>query len=236
MASQPGLKGLRAISSADLQKATGQGLSFLGPELGVVVDGWVFPESPMKVFAAGKEHRVDLLLGSNARELQRPFFPMSGALAQAIQEQYGPLAGRALAVYGLNGGPEPQPDPLLGTVMAQWATDSQFRCGTVAELVWHTGAGNPGYQFQFARAAPGRETVGAAHGSHGPAGFGRDANVLDELRENRRPQRRRPAAMAEVRPCHAGLFGVHGCRAGGTRRLAPPSVRCVHGKLETPNG
>ena len=171
-ASQPGLKGLRALSSADLQKATGQGLSFLGPELGVVVDGWVLPESPMKVFAAGKAHRVGLLLGSNARELQRPFFPMTGTLVQAITEQYGPLANRALAAYGLNGGPEPQPDPLFGTVMAQWATDSQFRCGTVAELVWHTGASNPGYQFQFARAAPGREAAGAAHGSEVPYVFG----------------------------------------------------------------
>jgi para-nitrobenzyl esterase len=168
----PGVKGLRALPAADLQKATGQGLSFLGPELGVVVDGWVFPESPMKVFAAGKELRVDLLLGSNARELQRPFFPMSGTLTQAITEQYGPLAGRALAAYGLQDGKEPPPDPLFGTAMAQWATDSQFRCGTVAELVWHTAAGIPGYQFQFSRAAPGREAAGAAHGTEVPYVFG----------------------------------------------------------------
>ena len=171
-ASQPGLKGLRALSSAELQKATGQGLSFLGPMLGVVVDGWVFPESPMKVFAEGKEHRVGLLLGSNARELQRPFFPMSGTLVEAITEQYGPLADRALAAYGLKDGAEPQPDPLLGTVLAQWATDSQFRCGGVAQLVWHAGAGNPGYQYQFSRATPGREAAGAAHGNEVAYVFG----------------------------------------------------------------
>uniref|UniRef100_Q01RM8 Carboxylic ester hydrolase n=1 Tax=Solibacter usitatus (strain Ellin6076) TaxID=234267 RepID=Q01RM8_SOLUE len=169
---QPGLRGMRALSSAELQKATGQGLSFLGPTLGVVVDGWVFPESPMKVFASGKEHRAGLLLGNNARELQRPFFPMTGTLTQAITEQYGPLADRALALYGLNSGAEPQPDPILGTAMAQWATDSQFRCGSVAELVWHTGAGSPGYQFQFSRAAPGREAAGAAHGTEVPYVFG----------------------------------------------------------------
>jgi para-nitrobenzyl esterase len=169
---QPGLKGMRALSSADLQKATGQGLSFLGPMLGVVVDGWVFPESPLKTFIAGKEHRVGLMLGSNARELQRPFFPMTGTLAQAITEQYGPLADKALELYGVKGGAEPQPDPLFGDAMAQWATDTQFRCGTVAELVWHTGAGNPGYQFQFSRAAPGREAAGAAHGNEVPYVFG----------------------------------------------------------------
>jgi para-nitrobenzyl esterase len=91
---------------------------------------------------------------------------------QAITEQYGPLADRALALYGLSGGQEPPPDPLFGTVLAQWATDSQFHCGTVAELVWHTGAGNPGYQFEFARAAPGREAAGAGHGAEVPYVFG----------------------------------------------------------------
>jgi para-nitrobenzyl esterase len=166
------LKAMRSLSSADLQKATGQGLGFLGATLGLVVDGWVFPESPLKVFADGKAHRAGLLLGSNSRELQRPFFPMPGTLSQAIGEQYGPLATRALALYGLDGGQEPPRDPVLGDALAQWATDSQFRCGTVAELVWHTGAGNPGYQFQFSRAAPGREAVGAAHGTEVAYVFG----------------------------------------------------------------
>src|SRR5581483_3424977 len=131
-----------------LQKATGQGLSFLGPLLGVVVDGWVLPKPPFEVFQAGQEHRVDLLLGSNARELTRPFFPIAG-LREAITAEYGSLAPRALEVYGVKDGPEPAPDPVFGSAMAQWATDSQFRCGTVAQLIWHSRAGNRSYQFQF---------------------------------------------------------------------------------------
>lgn len=166
------LKELRALSSAELQKATGQGLAFLGPTLGVVVDGWVFPESPMKVFSLGKEQPVGLLLGSNSQELQKPFFPMSGTLRNAIEEEYGALADRALMLYGLNGATEPKPDPELGSVLAQWATDSQFRCGSMAELVWHTTAKNPGYQYQFSRAAAGREAPGAPHGSEVPYVFG----------------------------------------------------------------
>lgn len=166
------LKKLRELSSAELERATGQGLAFIGPMLGVVVDGWVFPESPMKAFAAGREQRVGLMLGSNSQELQRPFFPMSGSLREAIQEQYGSLASRALALYGVSGAQEPQPDPEFGSVLAQWATDSQFRCGSVAELAWHTAAQNPGYQFQFSRAAPGREALGAPHGSEVPYVFG----------------------------------------------------------------
>ncbi len=166
------LKKLRALSAAKLEQATGHGLAFIGPTLGVVVDGWVFPESPMKAFYQGNEQRVGLMLGSNSQELQRPFFPMSGNLRQAIEKQYGPLAKRALALYGLNGTAEPRPSPEFGPVLAQWATDSQFRCGTVAELVWHTKAQNPGYQFQFSRPMPGKENLGAPHGSEVPYVFG----------------------------------------------------------------
>ena len=165
------IKGLRAISAQDLQKATGQGLQFLGPLLGVVVDGWILPRPPFQVFEAGQEHHIDLLLGSNARELSRPFFPIA-ELKEGIESEFGPLAAKALDVYGVANGREPAPDPVLGSAMAQWATDSQFRCGTVAELVWHSRAGNRSYQFQFSRVPPGRESVGAAHGSEIPYVFG----------------------------------------------------------------
>ena len=165
------LKAMRALPAEDLQKGTGQGLSFLGPLLGVVGDGWVVPKPSFEVFEAGQEHRVDLLLGTNARELTRPFFPVGG-LNEGLAAQYGPLASRALNVYGLKDGKEPAPDPVYGAAMAQWATDTQFRCGTVAELIWHSRAGNKLYQFQFSRVAPGRESVGAAHGSELPYVFG----------------------------------------------------------------
>jgi para-nitrobenzyl esterase len=165
------IKAMRAVSAQDLQKATGQGLQFLGPLLGVVVDGWVLPRPPFQVFQAGQEHRVDLLLGSNARELTKPFFPVAG-MKEGLGAQFGPLAPRAMEVYGIKNGAEPAADPVLGTAMAQWATDTQFRCGTVAELVWHSHAGNRAYQFQFSRVPPGRESLGAAHGSEIPYVFG----------------------------------------------------------------
>ena len=165
------LKAMRAVPAEELQKATGQGLSFLGPLLGVVVDGWVLPKPPFDVFEAGQEHRVDLLLGSNARELMRPFFPIAG-LKEGITAEFGPLADRALQVYKVTDGGEGEPDPLYGNALAQWATDTQFRCGTVAELVWHSRAGNTSYQFQFSWVPPGREAVGAAHGSELPYVFG----------------------------------------------------------------
>jgi para-nitrobenzyl esterase len=163
---------LRALTSDELLKAAGEGLSSVGPMLGIEVDGWVFPESPVKDFVTGQEHRVGLMLGNNSQELQKPFFPMSGNLNKAIADQYGPLADRALTLYGLNGASEPQSDLEFGNAMAQWATDTQFRCGSVAELIWHSTAENPSYEYQFSRTVHGNEAEGAPHAAEIPFVFG----------------------------------------------------------------
>jgi hypothetical protein len=68
-----------------------------------------------------------------------------GDIRQMISQRYGPLAGRALAAYGVNGANDPQPEPENGTVMLQFTTDNSFRCGTVQELIWRTTAANRGY-------------------------------------------------------------------------------------------
>jgi para-nitrobenzyl esterase len=237
------LKALRAVPAAELQKATGQGLSFLGPLLGVVVDGWVLPGAPFAAFEKGREHRVDLLLGTNARELMRPFFPTPG-LREGITAQFGPLTERALHVYRIDSeNAAPAPDPVYGDAMAQWATDAQFRCGTLAELVWHSHAGNTSYQFQFSRVPSGRESVGAAHGSELPYVFGTlsiaarapnaarydatDEAVSGQIQQywtnfakSGNPKRRIAAALAEVRSDGASLYGPHRNRPGGARGTA----------------
>lgn len=53
---------LRAISAADILKA--DPYTGLGPSPWGVVDGYVFPESPIRIFMQGKEHTVALLHGS----------------------------------------------------------------------------------------------------------------------------------------------------------------------------
>src|SRR5579863_8833172 len=47
-----------------------------------------------------------------------------------------------------------------------------YRCPVVAELSWHVAAGNPAWEYQFDRAPPGREAVGAVHGAEVPYVFG----------------------------------------------------------------
>jgi para-nitrobenzyl esterase len=170
---------MRALSPSDIWKLNGTALSWVGPDLGVLVDGYVLPRSPFAVFASGQENRVPLLMGNNARELQRPFFPMPNGLGGAIDAIYGPLAPQARALYAAGTTPEPPPDPRLGPMLAQFATDTQFRCGTVAELRWHAHAGNAAYEFQFDRVPPGKEANGAVHASELAYVFGTFASMGD---------------------------------------------------------
>ena len=141
--------------------------------LGIAVDGWVLPAPATKIYAEGRQQKVPLLIGNNSQEMQPRGTP--GDIRQMISQRYGPLADRALVAYGVNGAygaGDPQPDPENGTVMLQFTTDNSFRCGTVQELIWHTAAGNPGYEYQFSRTVHGQETLGAPHASEIPFIFG----------------------------------------------------------------
>jgi para-nitrobenzyl esterase len=159
---------LRAVSTADILKAEPDysaafWISF--PNAGITVDRYVFPQMPAEVFAKGKEHHVDLLHGSNARD-RFPPIPSPKDLNKAIEETYGPIASRAKKLYV--GGV----DPVYGTTANQWAGDTSFRCAAVEQLAWHAAAGNPAYQYEFARVSPGREAYGAIHAADLPYVFG----------------------------------------------------------------
>jgi len=159
---------LRALPDADLMAKVIQ--AGAGGGLGINVDGWVLTEPASKVYVEGRQQKVALLIGNNSQEMQ----PRGAAadIRQMISQRYGPLADRALAAYGVNGASEPAVDPENGTAMLQFTTDNSFRCGTVQELIWHTAAGNPGYEYQFSRTVHGKEAQGAPHASEIPFIFG----------------------------------------------------------------
>ncbi len=144
------LKDLRAVSAAEILK-TQPGVGNAMKYLGVIADGYVFPKRPADVFAAGKEHHVALLLGNNSHEWGPGRKPPVD-LKKTIEDIYGPIAQRALELYGGE-----------GSLADQWATDTSFRCSAVLQLVWHASAGNASFEYQFDRAAPGRESLGATH-------------------------------------------------------------------------
>jgi para-nitrobenzyl esterase len=142
------LKALRAISAADILQVDPNYLSVDPGQLripGAVVDGYVFRESPIRSFMRSKEQRVPLLHGSNSYD--GVAFPQD--LNATINATDGPLAEQARKLYA---GPA---DPVYGAPAIQWTADTQFRCSAVAQLVWHSAAGNPSYQYEFARALPG---------------------------------------------------------------------------------
>jgi len=160
------LKDLRTRPAEDLLKATAAPRMSIGPANGIVADGWIFPKPPAEVFAKGQQVRVPLLIGNNSRE--RTPQVTSEEFAAAIQAMYGPLASRATPLYDFTA----PADPLYGSTAAQWVVDTMYRCPVVVELVWHAAAGNPGYEYQFDRAAPGREAAGATHGAEVAYVFG----------------------------------------------------------------
>jgi para-nitrobenzyl esterase len=161
------LKHLRELPAAELLQTVAGPRMSIGPANGIIVDGWVFPKSPAEVFAAGQELKVPLLVGNNSRE--RTPQTTTEDLTKAVEAMYGPLARRALTLYGFAEG---KADPLYGGPPAQWVVDTMYRCPVVVQLSWHAAAGNPAYEYQFDRAAPGREATGATHGAEVSYVFG----------------------------------------------------------------
>ena len=160
------LSSLRERPAADLLKVMSAPRMSIGPANGIVIDGWIVPKPPAGVFISGRQRRVPLLIGSNARERSPPQ-TTAADFVDAAKAMYGPLAPRAMALYGLDAD-----DPLYGGTSAQWVVDTMYRCPAVAQASWHATAGLPTYEYQFNRAAPGREAAGAVHGAEVPYVFG----------------------------------------------------------------
>ena len=59
------LRKLRSISTAEILKAWNKDRQI---HFDAIVDGWVLPEQPAKIYAEGKELRIPVLVGSNADE------------------------------------------------------------------------------------------------------------------------------------------------------------------------
>jgi para-nitrobenzyl esterase len=175
---------LRGLSVAELLEAASKQDPNTPLMLGPVVDGFVLPESPAEVFAAGKQSAIPLIIGSTSRE-----FGFSGppdALRNAIEQFAGDLAPRALETYGLANGGSGKTDPMYGSAANQWLADQFFRCPVTSEAMSHHAAKHPTYQYQLEHAIPGQERDGAVHSADLPYVFGyypRHGNISGQFVE-----------------------------------------------------
>jgi para-nitrobenzyl esterase len=163
------IEDLRQVPAQDLiAKASSRewGHAPVGPD----IDGYVLPRDPAKVFKAGKEAPIPLLLGTTAREFGSSL-PLD-KLRKNIEDASGRYAQQALALYGLAGGGQGNDDPVYGSAGVQWGADVDFHCPATTIAIWHAGAHHPAYQYEFDHAIPGQEAQGALHSAELPYVFG----------------------------------------------------------------
>jgi para-nitrobenzyl esterase len=148
------VKFLRSVPAAELQKAAVEVRGENGPAMGPIVDGWVLPQPPAQIFTAGKELGIPIIIGNNAREQRGP--ADLAAFKEAIAENFGTYASKAEEFYGIANGGTGNNDPLYGPASIQFSADTRYRCGSIAEAIWHTARNQTVYEYQFDRPIAGR--------------------------------------------------------------------------------
>ncbi len=119
-----------------------------------IVDGWVIPDDPRRLYVAGRQHTVPLLIGSNEHEATLRLSPGDPGTRSAedyeatVRRLFGIKAPQVLAVY-------PAPDD----ASAFWAfirllSDVQHTMISRAQARWMSNVGAPAYFYHFTRVPP----------------------------------------------------------------------------------
>jgi para-nitrobenzyl esterase len=159
------LAALRAKTAQELLEASKPAVGLFSPGLkfGPVVDGWVLPDDPAALFAAGKQHAVPLLLGSNADEgtlflANLPTRPFGYRLL--LRQRFGEDAAALERLFPADG-PEDVAGALnrLTTVVAFAAPARSLARAMAAKP-------SKAYLYQFTRVPPieAAKRLGAFHG------------------------------------------------------------------------
>ncbi len=169
------LAAMRAMPADKLLEAAGKpGV----PRFSATIDGYFFPESPVAIFAAGKQAHVPLLAGWNseeqgARSVLGRDEPTLENYKKAVTRLYGDHAAEVLAEY------TPASDAEVAQTATVLASDRFIAYSTWKwiDLASKTG-GKPVYRYFYARPRPsmnpemGNVTAGLAGGvvrTQGPA-------------------------------------------------------------------
>jgi para-nitrobenzyl esterase len=149
------LAALRALSAEDAAARL--------PRQGMIIDGWIVPEDLSRTFAAGRQNKVDVLVGSNRDEgsFAAGFGPPMTAQRwkETAQLRWGGLAERGLAAY-----PPVDDANAAADSSAVFADNMQWIMRLFAAQ--QRAAGRRAYVYHFAHAppyAPGARNLGVCH-------------------------------------------------------------------------
>jgi para-nitrobenzyl esterase len=140
------IRHLRSLSGPEVQKAAVAAKTD-GPETEPIIDGYLIGKYPALVYVEGNEPSIPMMVGNNAREQARKYSPE--VMKKLISANFGSLAPKAEAFYGLDKAPQGKEDPLYGPASTQITADTRHRCPAVAEAIWRSSRGRTTYEFQF---------------------------------------------------------------------------------------
>jgi para-nitrobenzyl esterase len=157
----PSLEAMRAVPTDALLAEP------FGPAL--TLDGWVLPDTIANIFAAGAQHDIPVIVGSNADEgtIVPPQSTTVDAYEVSSRAQYGELFGAMLATYPASSEEEVAQsqiailtDQMFGWEMREWAR----AMSTVS---------SPAYLYYFSRVPPAPDAgrMGAYHTAEIPYVF-----------------------------------------------------------------
>jgi len=157
----PTLAQLRALPAATLLEASGRpGM----PRSGAVLDGYVLPQSPAAIYAAGRQARVPLLAGWNSAEGTARSILEQGqgkgkdltsedSFMSALQRLYFERAGAARQAYAGD----------VEQAARELASDRFIGFGTWRWIDLHAkSSGQPVYRYYYTQPRPGTRAGGAA--------------------------------------------------------------------------
>jgi para-nitrobenzyl esterase len=155
-------KELGAASLADLRAKPAEDILRGLRSAGIVVDGYVLPEDPARVFAAGRQLEVDVLAGSNKDE--GTFFQFGGPqtaerFTGTANRRFGTHATEFLGIYPA-GSDEEANQSYLASFSDEFAWQMRVLARSQAEL------GANAFLYYFTRvppSPPGRPSRGATH-------------------------------------------------------------------------
>jgi para-nitrobenzyl esterase len=169
-----GLAQMRAKSAEEvLAKSSTEGNFFFGrgDRFGPIVDGWVVPDDPATIFEAGKQHKVPLIVGSNADEgtIFTATVPQMGLeqYRTILKTLYGDHADQVFALYRADG------DDQVRKALSRLVGDSAFIANARYFARVHSRASKVFlYHFTRVRPDPRGRALGAFHGSEIAYAFG----------------------------------------------------------------